>query len=525
MLTRLKVNGFKNLVNVDVRFGPFTCIAGSNGVGKSNMFDAIGFLSALAELPLSEAARSIRDGKTLDVANLFHRIGDRRSEVMSFTAEMIIPKSGEDDLGQEATAAITFLRYTLELELQPPMGNVTYGGLTILKEELTHINKNEAKKQLLFQHENEWRKSVVDGRRSVPFISTETPDNGSDQAGPLIQLHQDRSSKGGARAGGGRPAGFRAATLPRTVLSSVNAAENRTAVLARREMQSWRRLQLEPAALREPDTFTTTSHLESNGAHLAATLYHLAHGSQTHPSLSLAGKNRPDPAQVYAQLANRLSGLIDDVREVGIEEDRQRELWTLFACDKDGTKHPARALSDGTLRFLALAVIDLDPAAQGVICLEEPENGIHPARIPAMLELLQEIAVDPDLPVDANNPLRQVIINTHSPAVVSQVDDNSLIVAKQVEHVRSGQRITSVSFAALPDTWRTLGADPADKIPRGDVLVYLEGSRLPSLIHPGDEVSLQKPNALSRSDSNHQPRRVRDRDDLQQLLNFDPDLK
>lgn len=29
MLTRLQVRGFKNLVDVDVRFGPFTCIAGS----------------------------------------------------------------------------------------------------------------------------------------------------------------------------------------------------------------------------------------------------------------------------------------------------------------------------------------------------------------------------------------------------------------------------------------------------------------------------------------------------------------
>lgn len=38
MLTRLKVNGFKNLVDVDVRFGPFTCVAGANGVGKSNLF-------------------------------------------------------------------------------------------------------------------------------------------------------------------------------------------------------------------------------------------------------------------------------------------------------------------------------------------------------------------------------------------------------------------------------------------------------------------------------------------------------
>lgn len=49
MLTRLKVSGFKNLVDVDVRFGPFTCVAGANGVGKSNLFDAIRFLSAIAQ--------------------------------------------------------------------------------------------------------------------------------------------------------------------------------------------------------------------------------------------------------------------------------------------------------------------------------------------------------------------------------------------------------------------------------------------------------------------------------------------
>ncbi|MBU4419712.1 MAG: AAA family ATPase, partial [Proteobacteria bacterium] len=43
MLTRLKISGFKNLVDVDVHFGPFNCITGVNGSGKSNLFDAIKF--------------------------------------------------------------------------------------------------------------------------------------------------------------------------------------------------------------------------------------------------------------------------------------------------------------------------------------------------------------------------------------------------------------------------------------------------------------------------------------------------
>jgi len=31
MITRMKISGFKNLVDVNVRFGPFTCVAGANG--------------------------------------------------------------------------------------------------------------------------------------------------------------------------------------------------------------------------------------------------------------------------------------------------------------------------------------------------------------------------------------------------------------------------------------------------------------------------------------------------------------
>ena len=141
MLTRLKVSGFKNLVDVDVRFGTFTCVAGANGVGKSNLFDAIRFLSALADLPLIEAALSVRDegGKTGDIRSLFHRVGTEYASEMSFTAEMIVPAEGVDDLGQTAKASITFLRYSLELAYREDDSFRSLGSLELLKEELVHI--------------------------------------------------------------------------------------------------------------------------------------------------------------------------------------------------------------------------------------------------------------------------------------------------------------------------------------------------------------------------------------------------
>ena len=142
------------------------------------------------------------------------------------------------------------------------------------------------------------------------------------------------------------------------------------------------------------------------------------------------------------------------MREVLIDRDERRELLTLQVKGRDGTSHPARALSDGTLRFLALVVLGLDPGAQGLICLEEPENGIHPERIAAMLRLLQDIATDTSRPVGPDNPLRQVIINTHSPSVVARVLDDTLLIAEPKETVKDGKRFRRVSFSHLDKAWR-----------------------------------------------------------------------
>src|SRR6266478_1703080 len=274
MLTRLQVKGFKNLIDVDVRFGAFTCIAGSNGVGKSNLLDAIHFLSALADQPLIDAALSVRDegGRTGDVRALFHRVGENQSTEMSFEVEMIVPHQGMDDLGQEARASRTFLRYSLNLGLRRDEAGAL-GGLELHREELSYITKGDTGKHLPFPHHPDWLESVVKGDRRVPFISTQEQEGGA-----VIQVHQDGGSSG-------RPRKLLARNLPRTALSASNAAESPTALLAKREMQSWRLLQLEPSALREPDIFTAPTELAVNGAHLPATLYYFAHrngGAQRH---------------------------------------------------------------------------------------------------------------------------------------------------------------------------------------------------------------------------------------------------
>ena len=175
----------------------------------------------------------------------------------------------------------------------------------------------------------------------------------------------------------------------------------------------------------------------------------------------------------YEQIALRLSDLIDDVYEVSVDRDEKRQLLTLQVQDKNGTTYPARSLSDGTLRFLALAVLALDPTSQGVNCLEEPENGIHPGRISAMLELLQEIAVDVTRPVARDNPLRQVIVNTHSPAVVHLVPSGSLLIAETEQAIRDDKRFQKAAFRWLPNTWRSETSPEEKAVMKGRLLYYL----------------------------------------------------
>ena len=496
MLTRLKVSGFKNLVNVDVRFGPFTCVVGPNAVGKSNLFDAIRFLSALANQTLMEAAASVRnqDGRTADVRSLFHRVGDRYDRRMSFEAEMVVPRKATDDLGQEAEASITFLRYSLELAYRETGDSLVPGTLEIMKEQLVHISQGDAGKQLPFPHSaKDWRKSVVRGQRRVPyFISTQ--EEGGNR---IIKLHQDGGSSG-------RPLTRPAANLPRTVLSAANAAESPTVLVARREMEAWRMLQLEPAALRRPNEFSSPTRLGTDGSHLAATLYRLARDAEKREGNGLVQVEEARITQTYSQIANRLVELIDDVHEVYIDRDEKRELLTLYVIDGGGTPHPARALSDGTLRFLALAVLEMDPQTQGVLCLEEPENGIHPARIPAILDLLGDIAVDTREPIGSDNPLRQVIVNTHSPAVFQQVLEDSVLFVKTLEATDGAGRVfRTAHFCFLPDTWRTKESNESDVVAQGDLLAYLNS------VLPKDR--LERP---------VEGKRVFDRKDVQQLLLF-----
>lgn len=451
MLTRLRVKGFKNLVDVDVRFDQFTCVAGPNGAGKSNLFDAITFLGDLASMPIMKAASRARgtNGRISDFQSLFFKDAKGEFLPMLFVAEMIVPSTVTDDFDRLAKPTATFLEYTLELRLSTTHSDPSPADPIYIEQEgLKAINSSEAAKHLGFSKSPTWIKKHIfgPGNKRTPFISTEISGNPSQ---PAIKLYSDQTERGGP------PFLVPARKSPQTIVSGVNSSTHPTALAARSELRSWRLLQLEPSALRRFDNFGDDPHITSTGEHLPGALMRLDN---------------------YAEVSERLSNLLPDTVAVSVDADEKRQVKTLLLTMKDKQTYTASSLSDGTLRFLALAVLALDPEFGGLLCMEEPENGIHPSRIPQMLSLVRSLSENTDEATAAASPIRQIIINTHSPLVVAELTDTELLFAETLKMKSKA----FVNFKPLPDTWRQVASDGknTELVTRGELMSYLSGHAL-----------------------------------------------
>jgi predicted ATPase len=85
---------------------------------------------------------------------------------------------------------------------------------------------------------------------------------------------------------------------------------------------------------------------------------------------------------------------------------------------------PATRLSDGTLRFLALLAILLNPQSATLVCIEEPELGLHPDAMALLADLLTEASQK-----------TQLIVTTHSDTLISEFTEHaeSVLVCDYLE--------------------------------------------------------------------------------------------
>jgi predicted ATPase len=95
---------------------------------------------------------------------------------------------------------------------------------------------------------------------------------------------------------------------------------------------------------------------------------------------------------------------------------------------------PATRLSDGTIRYLCLLAILFDPAPPPLVCIEEPELGLHPDLITSVARHLQSLA-----------ERTQVIITTHSVLLVDALSESpeSIVVCEKEQEATALTRLSA----------------------------------------------------------------------------------
>ena len=416
MITYIKIHGFKSFHNFEMVFTPLTVVAGVNASGKSNLFDALQLLARLAEVDLKTAFSEQR-GHPSELFTQYDE--DDYATEMEFIVEMLVNRKVKDNWGGEVDLKYTRLRYQLKIKRESNISG--FENLYIVDERLENLKHNEdnwVKNYIPKTVLETWRPKVT-GRRAIPYINTEDI-NGI----ATIVVPQDGQQ--------GNKKVFLAKNASQTVLSSINTIDFKHILAAKQEMLSWKFMQLNPEDLREPtrqdmgirDTITAT------GKNLAAALFRI----------------KQDDEYTLTAISRDLNNLLPNLTEVNVYDDKANRQFIIKVKGDDGREFSSRVLSEGTLRLLTLCVLQYDRQHTGLLCFEEPENGIHPFRIEAMARLLKELTVDFK---DTEMPLRQVIVNTHSPVLVSQLinwqdDENVSIWLSQLTTIIStieGKRI------------------------------------------------------------------------------------
>src|SRR5690606_1154115 len=143
--------------------------------------------------------------------------------------------------------------------------------------------------------------------------------------GKTFQIRQDGSQ--------GRPRP--AASAEETVLSSMASAEFKHLYALRQEILSWRRLQLEPQALRLPGERFGSDRLQPDGGILCRVLVRIR--SET--------SSEDNPEGVLREIASGLSSLIPGVVGFAVGENPETGKWEITISPQDERPYPASVAS------------------------------------------------------------------------------------------------------------------------------------------------------------------------------------
>lgn len=201
----------------------------------------------------------------------------------------------------------------------------------------------------------------------------------------------------------------------------------KVASYVRDHLDSWRLYHYHDTSSTSPMKKTAdvndNRYLRPDGSNLAAFLYYLREKQESSYSL-------------IRRTVQRVAPFFDDfqLEPQKLNPDKIRLEWRHKGSD---AYFDAPSLSDGTLRFIALATLFLQPESYqpSVMLVDEPELGLHPFAITLLASLIKQASVK-----------KQVIISTQSPFLLDHFQPEDVLVADRVD---GGTQFTRLDPAKL----------------------------------------------------------------------------
>lgn len=359
MLSRLTLTNFKSYRTASLWFAPLTVLIGANGSGKSNAIEALWLLSRLARgVTLDAIRRELRDEHG-PVRGRLNELGFMGSSTIGFSCD---------------TTDRQWHRYSVEF------GLVSENGPVVIDERLG----GDSFEIPLFE--------VVAG--SAQAGSLKVAYNNFARGGRKPQILCSRGMAVLAQVQ--TPARFQHGH--RKAQTVVPDAASRTA----RWLSEITFLGPDPRAMRGYG-FAADPELGPRGENLSGALFNLCRDPQAKEQLLEFVRELPE----------------QDIRDITfVETPRTEVMVRLTETFGDRDRHwDAVALSDGTLRVLAIAASLLCAREQSLLVIEEVDNGVHPTRAKALLQSILSLARDKKL---------RVLISTHNPALLDALPDEAI---------------------------------------------------------------------------------------------------
>lgn len=230
--------------------------------------------------------------------------------------------------------------------------------------------------------------------------------------------------------------------------SKLKEAKDRYSPYVRNSVSSWRVYHFhdtsERAKVKQTHATNDNLRLKIDAANLAA-------------YLRMLRENHQDFYQRIVNTIRLVAPFFDDfVYRPGKSESIELE-WT----QKGNPDTPLKAhlLSDGTLRFMCLVTLLLQPIEllPDTILIDEPELGLHPYAIAVLAEIFQQVA-----------EIRQLIVATQSVELVNELAPEDIVVVDQENGASIFRRFTQNELSgwleqyAMGELWKRniLGGRP-----------------------------------------------------------------